>query len=237
MKRHHVEPFVSISTGGFETGGFKTVEDIYVSFCRSRRQIKSPQFIQLGRNKHQRARLRSTRRRDGDRPRGDVGVLGPVHVWLAVRVDRIRSQRARLPRHRARVVPGFEEARSPIVAHGRASGGRARGTLAAARVRTMHPRVFLLRRGRGDEPRERRNALRRCVQSFVKPRRSSRRTRRALLPASEEIQQRRAFGNPSLSSPDPRGADVFLISPARARRVRAPQVSGSSRSSAPCWSS
>jgi hypothetical protein len=57
--------------------------------------------------------------------------------------------------------------------------------------------------------------------------------------ASEEIQQRqrRAFGNPSLSSPDPRGADVFLISPARARRVRAPQVSGSSRSSAPCWSS
>jgi len=27
LKRHHVEPFVSISTGGFETGGFN--EDIY----------------------------------------------------------------------------------------------------------------------------------------------------------------------------------------------------------------
>ena len=120
-----------------------------------------------------RARLRPTRRRDGDRPRRDVGVLGPVHVWLAVRVDRIHRQRIHLPRHRARVLPGFEEARSPVVAHGRARGGRARGALAAARVRTMHLRVLILRRGRGDEPRKRRNALRRCVPARrLKPRRS-----------------------------------------------------------------
>jgi glycerol uptake facilitator-like aquaporin len=31
LKRHHVEPFVSISTGGFETGGFDS-QDIYVFF-------------------------------------------------------------------------------------------------------------------------------------------------------------------------------------------------------------
>jgi len=53
--------------------------------------------------------------------------------------------------------------------------------------------------------------------------------------ASEEIQQRRAFRTPRPPSPVPHGADLSFVSPARARRVRAPQASGSSRSSAPWW--